>query len=113
MGIFCPNSLLERWGIWSFMGSFLLISLGMIPYRRISLLERRPHSLKVSKEGLSFFHVTKGERFFKGAHLHSISYLKGKHFYGICLHLRQQNRILLPFFSEKTFSSLKQVLDLP
>jgi hypothetical protein len=109
MGVFLPVSSLERWGIWGFISAFILISCGMIPYRRITRLELHPHSLSLGREGFYFHHTRKGEKFFSFQEIQTAYFIQKKGFYGIRLHLKEKKSFLLPYFSETTFEALETI----
>lgn len=109
MGVFLKTSALEKWGLWGFALSFLLISGGMIPYRRIMRLETTPHKLSLEKEGLCFTHTKKGEVVFPLEQIEKFHFVERKGFYGIRIHFKNGKHFLLPYFSKKTFESLQSI----
>ena len=110
MGVFLKTSALESWGIWGFALSFILISVGMIPYRRIIRLETTPHSLSLDEEGLCFTHAKKGEIVFPIDQIQAFQFVERKGFYGILLQFKDGKHFLLPYFSKKTFETCKTLL---
>lgn len=112
MGIFLPLASIEKWGIWGFGLSFISISLGMIPYRRITCLETKPHRLLIERETLHFFHATKGKLSFLYEEIDQLSFVQKRGFYGIRLHLKTGKSFLLPYFSKKTFEKILHVAPL-
>ena len=111
MGVFLKTSALERWGLWGFALSFVLISAGMIPYRRIIRLETTPHSLSLEKDGLCFTHAKKGAIVFPIDQIKTFHFVQRKGFYGIRMQLEDGKHFLLPYFSKKTFEALSQIKD--
>ena len=107
MGVFLKTSALEKWGLLGFALSFILISAGMIPYRRIIRLETTPHSLSFEKEGLCFTHAKKGTFVFPIDQIKAFHFVQRKGFYGIRLQLSGGKHFLLPYFSQKTFDALQ------
>jgi hypothetical protein len=61
-GSLIPAAKLWAWGLPIFLTSIALITLGMLPYRKLKLLEMNPYILKWDDEWLHF--VTKGKTLF-------------------------------------------------
>ena len=109
MGIFLSTSSLAKWGLWGFVLGFILISYGMIPYRKIIHLETKPHSLTIEESVLRFHHSKKGEVVFPKNQIETLSFLETKRSYGIRLHMKDGSHFLLPFFTKKTFLKIENL----
>lgn len=110
MGIFLSTSALQSWGLWGFAAGFSLISMGMIPYRRVIGLETKPHHLAITDKELRFTHARKGEVVFPFKNMTKMDFIQRRGFYGIRLHLNDGSHFLLPYFSQKTFSLINDYL---
>ncbi|CCB87657.1 putative uncharacterized protein [Parachlamydia acanthamoebae UV-7] len=53
-GMFLPPLQLGKWGLWIFLVGTLLIALGLLPYRRLTLLETTPNELILEQDALYF-----------------------------------------------------------
>jgi hypothetical protein len=92
-GALVPERQLSIWGPVIFFAGGLCIALGLVPYRRLTDLENRPHRLGVSDDTLHFSH--------KGKLLFSIpieaitktEYRNGDSLYGIAIWLMPQAEI--------------------
>ncbi|MBA3236886.1 MAG: hypothetical protein H0T62_00860 [Parachlamydiaceae bacterium] len=135
-GIFLPPKTLGSWGLPLFAASFGSMAWGMIPYRRLCMLEKKPNLICITDEETFQFHS-------KGKHILSlptsligfITFRKGLQNYGIELKLKRPteqkitvfgNRSILkplkkgacpqtfdlffPYFSERAFKKLNEEL---
>lgn len=58
-GALVPEQQLSTWGPVIFFAGGLCIALGLVPYRRLTDLENRPHRLVVAEDALHFSHKGK------------------------------------------------------
>lgn len=112
MGIFLSTSSLEKWGVWGFTISFMCISFGMIPYRRITQIETNPYRLSIKGHILCLTYTKKREVTFPIHQIKQLTFVQRKSFYGIRLHLTNEKHFLLPYFTASTFKLLSEYLPL-
>jgi|GEM_PF-2194641 len=87
--IFIPASTLQRWGWLLFLLSFSSLTLGLLPYRRLSRLQLKPHKLVlVDLNHLAFY--SRGEKILTLAlqSISKISYVDHARHYGIAISLK-------------------------
>ncbi|NGX51619.1 MAG: hypothetical protein K1060chlam2_01492 [Chlamydiae bacterium] len=101
MGIFAPIELVDRWGIAVFAVGIFLIGWGMIPYRRVSRLELKPHRIEFSETEIAGIALKEIE---------SLTYVEGKRYYGIRLIMKNGKRLNFPYFSKSAYASLHDVM---
>jgi hypothetical protein len=130
-GIFIPASELERYGIFIVCLGIGFIALGLLPYRRISKLEKEPHEIYIVEEGSLNF-LSKGKLLFTiplDAIL-KIEHRDQKKDYGIALWLKESSEIsdtnhitlkkisqdtrgcdlFLPYFTKRSYDLLLEFL---
>lgn len=121
-----PVSVLNIWGFPLFCLSGILIVIGLLPYRRLCRLERKPYEIvavgdthfQFFSDGILRFTVPR-------AAIESVSYYESGHEYGIKLwgnfdigryqaHSRKRYGcdLFLPYFSRYAFQSLVDFQDL-
>lgn len=137
-GIFVPETLLSALGLPLFLIAFGVITLGLLPYRRLKRLEYRPHEIIISDEE-KFLFAWEGNPLFTlpFASIEWMKPVKLKSSYGIAIKLKShppkkivvQDRsfdlkhyigkcqssyscdIFLPYFSLKGFHELNDFLN--
>jgi hypothetical protein len=136
-GLFLPVSMLNTWGILIFCVGLGLITLGLLPYRRLRRLEMQPYQLKVDNG--HFLHFLSKGRLILSIPLCAIEktlYIEKEHLYGIGIVLKHpppervvvhdpsfqmvkyqrksQKRygcdLFIPYFSRRSYSDLVEVL---
>lgn len=107
MGIYFKIEQLQKWGWIGFGIGFTLIACGMIPLRRISSLESKPHRLILEKSSVQFIHSRKGRVEIPYASIEKMSFVDKKAVYGIRLHLKGGRYFFLPYFSRRTYDIMQ------
>lgn len=54
-GVFLPVGLMKTWGLLLFLVCLGLITIGLLPYRHLSLLQSKPNELRLSESALEFW----------------------------------------------------------
>lgn len=133
-GIFIPKQSLSFWGIPLFIFGFGLITLGLLPYRRLSKMELQPYELRLYENQLQY--VLKNVLLtLPLVSIDRIEYQKVNHREGIVIYLKNQlpEKIVLhssrnpfsapyefhpngkylffPHFSQRTFLELKHQIE--
>lgn len=89
-GTVLPVGVLEVWGLFLMLAATGLIALGMVPYRRLTLLERSPNEMIIFPDkGLTY--LLKGESILTIplSSIQRFSYVEKEHEYGIGIHLKE------------------------
>jgi hypothetical protein len=108
-GIFMPVPILSQWGIPIFLLAMLLIAFGMIPYRKLTRLEKSPNEIIISSDDLLTY-CRKGKIIFQISlsSISSCSYIDDESVYGIKLILQEGQEIFLPYFTELAKSQIER-----
>ncbi len=120
VGSFAPLAILERFGILSFCVGIFLISLGLIPYRRLCQLELKPHYIDADASNLK---VLLHQRYALDIPMQLITaceWIEKKEIYGIGLHVKTAEipkrfsrfgyACFLPFFKRDALDKLNECL---
>lgn len=128
-GVFFDEKSLSSWGLPLFFLAMGLIAAGMIPYRRLTRLEKNPHLVVVNERELVFFKQGKKTFTIPLESIDSISYCHSGDLYGIgivikknpqkkvIIHSRLFDRkrfgcdLFLPYFSERSCREISTHLD--
>lgn len=111
-GLFLSKEALNSFGIILFMVSMGLIALGLIPYRSLQRQENQPdHLLLDDQENLTY--LKKGTKCWQVPlnRVKTVQYFNGMFSYGILMKI-DHHLLLLPFFSLRTCTELKNVLNI-
>lgn len=138
-GTFLPLAHLKIWGIPLFIASLLLITVGLLPHRRLSKLAINPDTLDVVDNALIFSKKKKQILRIPTQSIASLDFQEKEQLYGISIRLKHpipekieqltpsfdleafvvHSRTLcegadlfLPYFSKRTCSELNSVLDI-
>lgn len=129
-GVAIQRTTLQTWGIPILGVGLALITLGLLPYRRLTRLELNPYKIVIASE--TEFTFFKGIPLFTipFAAIDTISFYDGKKDYGICIKLKntptekvivhtsstclkvfQRNGcdLFFPYFTRRSFDELKSV----
>lgn len=135
-GVFIPIQEMKVWGPFLFLFSVAMITLGLLPYKRLKRLEEKPNTITI--EGEEWLHFSaKGKPLFKIPipSIDHISYIDKNH-YGIAIFLKDplpkklmvqethfdlaafykrslsqhQCDLFLPYFSQRSFYALQEYL---
>lgn len=133
-GIFLPLETLKVWGIPLFIFSFTLITFGLLPYRRITYLEKNPHKIEIGNKSFLFAQHGKPSFTVPTISVKKITYIDRGNDYGIGVTLKTpvsqkiyvhdqsfnmekyqgMSRskygcdLYLPYFSERSFERMKR-----
>lgn len=99
---------MQRWGWLLFFSFIILISLGLIPYRRLSRLEKQPNKITLTDRNTFIYRTLE-------VPLNAIEkaeYYETSDKYGIKIWLKDRSEaIFLPYFTERSFAQLKENLE--
>lgn len=133
-GVFLSPTLLGYWGFPLFGVSFGLMALGMIPFRRLSALEKKPNLICLTEdENVQFYSKGKHILTLPISTIEMISFRKGVNGYGIEVKLKKTDTakvivyggpstltpfkmrkgtsaLFFPYFSERAFNRIKEEL---
>lgn len=130
-GTLIPPHEMEYWGWPSLITSLGLITLGLLPYRRLCALEDNPNILVLTSDGIIYYHRQRKRLTLPFKSIEKIEYLQDQNLYGIGIWLKEdaapptihdplfnanshQKRarklfktdLLLPFFTERVCNEL-------
>lgn len=87
-GIFMPLETLSTWGLPLLLFSGLLMTLGLLPYRKLCRLEKKPDELILSLKNLLFVQKGKPAMTIPLQSIEKTSYFEKGKVYGICVWLK-------------------------
>lgn len=87
-GIFMPVAILSAWGIPLLFIAGGLLAIGLLPYRRLSRLERKPDELAANESSLIFHHLGRPVMTIPVTSIKRMAYLDHGNKYGIGLWLK-------------------------
>ncbi len=88
VGVFLPPASLAVWGLFIFLFWILSLYFFMNPYRRLSLLENTPDTLRIHTDKLVFYKKGQGAAAIPFDAIETISYQDNHRVYGIGLKLK-------------------------
>jgi hypothetical protein len=108
-GAFLPVPILSRWGIPIFLTSMGLIAVGMLPYRKLTRLEKNPDEILISEDE-QFVYRRKGKVVFAIplSSINSCTYVDDASHYGIEITLKEGQKYFLPYFTDRTRSQIER-----
>lgn len=109
-GAFLPVDVLSFWGIPLFFLSMGLITFGMLPYRKLTRLEKVPDEIILSSKDLLVYR-RKGKVIFTTplSSISSCSYKDDESVYGIMITLKENEKeYFFPYFTERAAKSLTE-----
>lgn len=129
-GAFLQERILGTIGLPLFLFVGSLVALGMVPYRKLLIIETKPHKIVAEEDKtLSFFLHGKQMLSLSRKQIDRIAYFEKPLFYGIAIHLKKEKEthfhpkmnvfsnqikreyqcdLFLPYFSQHSFDSLYQ-----
>lgn len=112
-GSWLPVDVLKIWGLPLLICGGGLITLGLLPYRKLSRLETKPNEIIVSDSCVHFVQNGKPMSAIPQKDIQRLSYLEQGRHYGICLLLKKPSGVSLffPYFSESAFEELKDLIE--
>ncbi len=115
-GLFLPVTPLNRWGAPLFLLSMLLITWGLLPYRKLTRLEKKPDQLLIQENGTIEYYV-RGILQLSMAQdeIDHVSYFHSPSKYGIALWRKASKQeispLFFPYFSERSYRELESLLE--
>lgn len=107
--ILIPKETLEKWGIYLFFLSALLMAVGLVPYRRLQKLESNPNKIIINDSYLLYIREEKTLSI-PIEQIQSLEWVERTSIYGINLRLKNGQTKFLAFFSKRSFDELKEIL---
>ena len=129
-GNFMTASTLQIWGIPVFVGSLSLITVGLLPYKKLRTLELKPYKVTIENDDSFEFHLNKKKTItILFSEIEAISYKKAFNSYGIIINFKEkylkdnpslafyskQSKkthgcdFFLPYFSKRSYNELLEV----
>ena len=107
-GVFLPVGHLTQWGWLIFLVSGGLITIGMIPYRQLTLLEEQPDKLVID-DADTLHYIKRGKEVFviPCGQIKHVEYLETPYSYGIVMHINDK-KYFYPYFSKLSFEALME-----
>lgn len=110
--LFLGEKTLSTWGLPIFFLGLGLITLGMLPYRRLTRLEKHPDKLVVmADDTIHYYRRGKNPFTIPFSSIETISYMENGNNYGVRIHLKKEwmetekktfkRQIFFPYFSRK------------
>ena len=111
-GTWVPQATLAFWGAPLFVAGIGFITLGMLPYRRLKLLEEHPYVIKIEGGMIYCFKGGKEISRIDTKTIESVEFVDDPSRYGIRFHLTSPKKgvFFLPYFSKNSFASIKAVI---
>ncbi len=106
-GIFLPVGLLSLWGIPIYLFSLGLVTWGLLPYRKLTRLEKKPEKICISNDGL----LTYQNMIIPLLSIKSCEYIDDENRYGIKITLKGDLKgQFFPYFSERSFNTIRDLI---
>lgn len=86
---YMPAVQLKYWGLWIFLFSGLLMAMGLIPYRKLCLLEVNPNELTLNKDTLLFTQQRKLLLEIPNRSIEQLSFIQKRGIYGLRVQLKK------------------------
>jgi hypothetical protein len=106
-GTILPLEMLSLWGIPFFLLGIFFIALGLLPYRKLTQLQLKPHEIHYDGETLHF--LKQGKPLFTVASMsiEKIAFVEKEHLYGLGIWLKKpietKVKVLQPHFNFAAF----------
>ncbi|MFN0064823.1 MAG: hypothetical protein ACKVOH_01165 [Chlamydiales bacterium] len=88
-GTFMPLTYLKVWGLPISLCGFFLITLGLLPYRRLNRIANRPHTLEWTHDGMLYSTIGKPLFLIPHNSIAKLEYVEREKMYGVALYLKQ------------------------
>lgn len=99
-GAFAPPSTLKTWGFLIFLAGFLLITAGLLPYRRLSRLQSKPNELHcIGLERLEYYQNGKHVLSLTLSSIDHLAFINEPRFFGIAVWLKRPLTAKMIIFS--------------
>lgn len=110
-GTFASPTTLKTWGWLIFLASFLLITAGLLPYRRLSRLQTKPNELHcIGLEKLDYYQNGKQVLSLAFSSIDHLTFIDAPHFFGIAVFLKRplSSKMIIsaPTFDLRSFEKL-------
>lgn len=107
-GTFFSVTTLQTWGLVIFGLSVGMITLGLLPYRRLTYLELNPYRLEIYKDQWIEAHLGKKQYRIPIDTIREVKYVSDRGRYGITLILKSDpaDAIPLPYFTRRSYDRL-------
>lgn len=110
-GIFIPVEQLKNYGFILFFFSFGLIACGLVPYKRLHMLQLKPYEMCfINDKSFHFGRSNQKLLTLQIADIEKIAYKDQFFYYGIEIFLKNRSTLSLPYFNHKSFITLQNFL---
>ncbi len=109
-GTFLPIERLDRWGFVLFSLSMALITLGLLPYRRLAQLQVKPNELLFTTNEMIFIQRGKPAWSTQLTSIRNIEYRETKRSFGIVVILKENRSFYLPYFNRHAYREFEDIL---
>lgn len=107
-GTILPLELLSLWGIPFFLLGLFFIALGLLPYRKLTQLQLKPHEIHYDGEILHFLKQGKPLFAVASVSIEKIAFVEKEHLYGLGIWLKRpieaKIKVLQPHFNFAAFT---------
>ncbi|MBS4167727.1 hypothetical protein [Parachlamydia sp. AcF125] len=100
-GLFLPPGQLSKWGEWIFLVGVSLIAWGLLPYRKLTLLEATPNELGLEQDALYFSQRGKPALVIPMGSIDTLSYGVENHRHGLYVFLKPSSLQKIPLLSNR------------
>ncbi len=108
-GIFMPVEALKIWGLPLAIIGITLITIGLLPYRKLKRLVDQPNQVIITTSSLTYLERQKVRKEILISDIKAISFFDEGSHYGIILKLDKED-LLLPFFNARVERELNEWL---
>lgn len=115
-GVVMPVDSLSIWGLPLLLVSGSLITLGLLPYRKLTRLEKKPDELIISENQIQYIVRGKSSLTIPQQNIARTAYVEHGNMYGICVWLKHPTPnknsrydLFFPYFSEKAALTLQEL----
>lgn len=105
-GLIIPTHLIDPYGKFLAIASLLLISMGMLPVRKMQRLYKFPHKFTFDGNQLTFYKFGKMHWACDLEEIQAIRFFQKNSRRGMKIYLNDQTKYFFPYFSEKSVNSL-------
>jgi len=90
--VFISEPLMKKWGGILYFSAFLFITLGLLPYRKITRLQNKPNEIRVTEnDHFEFWSKNELQLEFPLDQIQFSEFIENKKFYGIRIQLKQES----------------------
>jgi|GEM_PF-3149507 len=109
-GVWTSEVFLSKWGFLIFCLGIAIISIGMIPLRRIQRLENLPHRLSITRDALIFEKPGRSPLQLLRTEIINTKFLQRGDLYGIEVMTSTLQKFFFPYFSESSANTLSEYI---